>query len=118
MWQLIKSVAVIAKCDKKISQSVTGITKSDKKLLESVTDSTKCAVNLDLKPVNLEVITTKIVVQKLSIILSQAISGIVNSQRLEFKVLPSQPLLMLVNYSYMWDHYFPKTEFVCSIPLL
>ena len=48
MWQLIKSVAVIAKCDKKISQSVTGITKSDKKLLESVTDITKCAVNLDL----------------------------------------------------------------------
>ena len=41
-------MAVIAKCDKKISQSVTGITKSDKKLLESVTDITKCAVNLDL----------------------------------------------------------------------
>lgn len=78
-------MAVIAKCDKKISQSVTGITKSDKKLLESVTDITKCAVNLDLKPVNLEVITTKIVVQKLSIIMTEVVSVTINSERLTSK---------------------------------
>ena len=42
MWEVIQSVAVIARRNRKLLQSVAGIRKCGRKLLQSVTDIAKC----------------------------------------------------------------------------
>ena len=48
--QLLQIVTVIAKCDRKLSQSVADVTKCDKKLLKSVTGITKCDNYYKVRP--------------------------------------------------------------------